>query len=531
MNPLLLPELREMVRDKDTEELRGFLTRIHPAQAADLIDGLDSAAISWVLEILPNEREAQIFPYLPERLQEDLAAGAARSELAKLLNEISPDDRADFVRRLPEKTREGIIPLLAEAARKDVTRLLSFDPASAGSRMNTSYAAVHEDSTCGEALQHVRQEAPDKETIYTIYVIDHDRVLKGVIGLKDLLLARPETPVRALMRSELLSVKAEQPATHAAERCQRYDLLAVPIIDDQGRLLGIVTVDDLMDVMQKEVTRDILSMGAVEPGALDQAYLENPVRVVVRKRIGWLLLLFVTEMLTGTVLRHYDEALARVVSLAFFIPLLIGTGGNAGSQAVSTIIRSLALKEIVPSQWKPVLARELCTGLSLGILLGLVGVVRSLMWEPSNFALAGTVGLSLVAICAWSNSVAALVPLFAQRVGVDPTVLSAPLIATLVDATGLIIYFNVAFLLIPALTTPIVPLPGAVVAKLSEAAQAAPPEWAAKINEIAQAQTERLTHPNEWLFPTLAIVIVIGVLLAASRRRQAAQSIGGRPAR
>ncbi|MCY3024621.1 MAG: magnesium transporter [Planctomycetota bacterium] len=332
------------------------------------------------------------------------------------------------------------------------------------------------------------------------------------------------------MRSELLSVKAEQPAARAAEMCQRYDLLAVPIIDDQGRLLGIVTVDDLMDVMQREVTRDILSMGAVEPGALDQAYLDNPVRVVVRKRLGWLLL-FVTEMLTGTVLRHYDEALARVVSLAFFIPLLIGTGGNAGSQAVSTIIRSLALKEIVPSQWKQVLARELWTGASLGILLGLVGVVRSLMWEPSNFALAATVGLSLVAICAWSNSVAALVPLFAQRVGMDPTVLSAPLIATLMDATGLIIYFNVAYLLIPALTSPIAPLPESVVAKLTEAAQAAPPEWAAKINEIAQVQAERITHPNEWLFPTLAIVIVIGVLLAASRRRQPAQSGARTPAR
>jgi magnesium transporter len=382
-------------------------------------------------------------------------------------------------------------------------------------------------STCGAALENVRREAPNRETVYTIYVVDKDRTLKGEIGLKDLLLAKPEAMVHDIMRSELAAVRADEPAATAAAYAGKHDLLAVPVVDGQRRLLGIVTIDDLVDVMEREATRDILSMGGVEPGALDRAYFNNSFPHVVRKRIGWLMLLFVTEMLTGTVLRHYDEALARVVSLSFFIPLLIGTGGNAGSQAVSTIIRSLALREITSADWKRVLWREASVGLGMGALLGLVGVLRSLMWEPDNYALAATVGLSLAVICTWANSVAALVPIFAQRMGVDPTVLSAPLIATLVDATGLVIYFNIAFLLIGRLAEPVADLPSAVSEQLLATAQQAPPEWAARIREIAEPQAERLAHAHEWVFPVAALAVLAFVLLGVSRRYRGSAETAG----
>jgi len=527
MNPLLIPELRELVQEKNVQELTGFLAKLRSSQAAELIEGLRHDEISWILEVLPDDLEVQVFAYLPEEEQLALAAGVGRAEIASFLDRMKPDDRAGFARRLAPKALDEILPLMAQAARKDITRLLSFEPHTSGARMNTSYAAVDVESTCGAALERVRREAPDKETIYTLYVVDNDRTLKGEVGLKDLLLARPEVLVRDIMRTEVVAVRAEEPAATAAQYSKRHDLLAVPVVDGNGRLLGIVTIDDLVDVMEQEATRDSLSMGGVEPGALDRAYLENRLPVVVRKRIGWLLLLFVTEMLTGTVLRHYDDALARVVALSFFIPLLIGTGGNAGSQAVSTIIRSLALGEITSADWRRVLWREASVGLSMGALLGLVGVARSLMWEPDNYALAGTVGLSLTLICAWSNAVAALVPLFAQRVGIDPTVLSAPLIATLVDATGLVIYFNIAFTLIPKLSEPMVELPGAVGEQLLAAAQQAPPEWAARIREIALPQAELTAHAHEWFFPVIALAILAGVLLAASRRyRNGAKAVG-----
>jgi magnesium transporter len=518
MNPLLIPELREMVRDKEAGELTAFLAKLSPSQSAELIEGLKYDEIGWILETLPGDLKAQVFAYLPGDEQQALAAGTARAVIARLLDGMKPDDRAEFARGLSPKVLDEILPLMAEAQRKDITRLLSFGADTSGARMNTSYAAVDVGSTCGVALEQVRREAPNRETVYTIYVVDKDRTLKGEVGLKDLLLAKPDTPVHDMMRTELVVVRADEPAATAAEHARRHDLLAVPVVDDQRRLLGIVTIDDLVDVMEREATRDILSIGGVEPGALDQAYFENRVSHVVRKRIGWLLLLFVTEMLTGTVLRHYDEALARVVSLAFFIPLLIGTGGNAGSQTVSTIIRSLALGEIVLADWKRVLWREASIGLSMGTLLGMVGVLRSLMWEPGNYALAATVGLSLAVICMWANSVAALVPLFAQRVGVDPTVLSAPLIATLVDATGLVIYFNIAFLLIAKLAEPMAELPAEVSRQLLAVAQQAPAEWASRIREIAQPQADRVARAHEWLFPVIALAILASVLLAISRR-------------
>lgn len=520
MNPLLIPELRELIQEKNVAELQTFLESLHPAHAADLIEGLKPEELSWTLEILHDDKEALIFEYLPEDLQYDLAIGAGRQQLAMLVNALSPDDRADFVRKLPPKIVEEILPLMAQAERNDIKRLLSFAEGTAGSRMTTEYASVSLNMNCADALAKVRHEAPDKETIYSIYVTDNDRHLEGVVGLKELLLGRSDLPLEKIIRKEVVMVRADEPAAKAAELTAKYDLLAVPVIDDSGRLLGIVTVDDLIDVMEKEATEDILSLGGVEPGALDKPYFDNPISLVVRKRVGWLLLLFIAEMFTGTVLRHYDGELAKVVALSFFIPLLIGTGGNAGSQTVSTIIRSLALKEINPAQWPRILLREAATGLILGLLLGIVGTVRSLLWtwDHPDYPLALTVGVTIVAICAWANAVAAVIPMFAQRAGLDPTVLSAPLITTLVDATGLLIYFSIAMTFLSQLSAPLIAVPKEIAGRVLEIAKDAPPDFAEKLRQLAAPAETAASHPHEWIFPLVALAALAGVLFSMTRK-------------
>jgi magnesium transporter len=371
-------------------------------------------------------------------------------------------------------------------------------------------------------LEKVRHEAPNKETIYTVYVLDPDRHLEGVVGLKELLLGRPDQSVSSLMRKEVIAVRGDEPVQKAAELVKKYDLIALPVLDDRGRMLGIATVDDLIDTLEKKATEEILSLGGVEPGALDKPYFQNPIGLVVRKRVGWLLLLFVAEMFTGTVLRHFDESIQRVVALSFFIPLLIGTGGNAGSQTVSTIIRSLALKEIKTSDWPKILAREALSGLLLGLLLGFVGFVRSLMWDPHNYMLALTIGCTLVSICAWANAVAAMIPIFAQRAGMDPTVLSAPLITTLVDATGLIIYFNIATLFIVELSKPAVAISESIRHRLLNIASDAPEELAARLRDMAEVNPA--AAKNEWLFPTIAMVTLAIIFYMISRRKPGAST-------
>lgn len=523
MEALLLPDLKEMIAEKDAAGLKHFLEALLPAQAAELLAKLPPEQLSYSLELVRDDHEALIFEYLPHNIQVKLASGAGREELAKLVSSMVPDERVRFIRALPQETVDELLPLMAQAERNDIKRLLSFEPGTAGARMNTDYASVTAELTCAAAIDKVRHEAPDKETIYTVYVLDPDRHLEGVVGLKDLLLGKGDNHVSKIMRVEVVAVRGDEPIQKAAELVKKYDLIALPVLDDRGRMLGIVTVDDLIDVLEQKATEEILSLGAVEPGALDKPYFENRIRLVVRKRVGWLLLLFVAEMFTGTVLRHFDAAIERVVALSFFIPLLIGTGGNAGSQTVSTIIRSLALKEIKTSDWAKILAREALSGLLLGLLLGIVGFGRSLMWAPDNYRLALTIGFTLVAICAWANAVAAMIPLFAQRAGMDPTVLSAPLITTLVDATGLIIYFNIASAFITKLSEPPLVVAEAIKNRVLEVAKDAPTELAEKLKEVIGYET--VPTKNEWLFPAIALVMLSIIFYMMSRRKPPALAV------
>lgn len=311
--------------------------------------------------------------------------------------------------------------------------------------MTSEYLALRRRMTAAEALQAIRVWNPEAESIYYFYVVDAYGHLVGVLTLRELVMADPLSPLNDIMETEVISVVAGTDQEEVARLTSRYGLLALPVVDAENRLIGVITVDDVLGVLEAEATEDIQRMGGAQP--LERPYLDTPVLSVTQKRIGWLLLLFVTESLTGSVLRHFEEEIQAVVALSFFIPLLIGTGGNAGSQTTSTIIRALAVGDISVRDAFHALWHELRAGLLLGLGMSVVAYFRALMWGTTS-QLAITVAVSILAIVVWANMLGALLPLLAARLKIDPTVVSGPAMSTLVDATGLFIYFTIARIII-----------------------------------------------------------------------------------
>ena len=348
-----------------------------------------------------------------------------------LLGDITPEQAAEFLSALEDP--EEIRPLLLHP---DET---------AGGLMTTEYLVLRRRMTAGEALTAIRRWQPTEETIYYLFVVDQVGKLSGVVNLRQLIVADPATRIMDFMDSEVLSVQVGIDQEEVARLMSRYDLLALPVVDHDNRLLGVVTIDDVMDVIREETTEDIQRLGASEP--LERAYLDSSPTTIMRKRVGWLLLLFITETLTGTVLRHFETELQAVVALSFFVPLLIGTGGNAGSQTTSTLIRALAVGDIEWNDAMRTLIHEMLVGLLLGAVMAVVAYVRALTWG-SQPALAITVALAIFAIVVWANTLGSLLPMVAHRLHIDPALVSGPLMSTMVDATGLFIYFTIAALIL-----------------------------------------------------------------------------------
>jgi magnesium transporter len=394
--------------------------------------------------MLPVQRVIEVFDHPSMRRRAAILEELEPSRAAEILAGLSADERTDVIQKMGQHECHRILPKLSADIRAELEDLLQYPPHTAGGIMTTEFVRLDPGMTVGEALKHIRSVAREKESIYACYVLEPatGRLL-GAVSLRDLVMAELDAPLTEVMRRKPITTNALDDQEAVAQKISKYNLLAVPVLEKDGSVVGFVTVDDVIDVLIEEQTEDILRMAAVEPGALDKPYFDNPILRVVRKRIGWLLLLFVAETFTGTVLRYYESELAAVVALSFFIPLLIGTGGNAGSQTVTTIIRSIALGEIRLKDAGRVLAREMSTGIMIGLLIGSVAFGRALLWG-AHTPLAFTVSLTVLAICCWSTTVGSLIPIAAERFGVDPAVLSAPLITTLVDATGLIIYFSIA---------------------------------------------------------------------------------------
>jgi magnesium transporter len=440
-------ELVERIRMRLEDSFVGIgahVAELADVDVADLVNELTLQEGAAVVAMLPVPRAIGVLdqPTLRRRaaIVEQLDPGRA----AALLGQLSSDQRTEIVRSMGHVERRRVLPRLSAETQAELEGLLQYPPHTAGGMMTTEFVRLEPGMTVGDALKHLRAVAREKESIYACYVLEPGTGrLLGAVSLRDLVMSEFGRPLTEVMRKKPITVAATDDREAVAHRIAKYNLLAVPVIEANGEVAGFVTVDDVIDVMIEEQTEDILRMAAVEPGALDKPYFDNPVWRVVRKRVGWLMLLFVGGTLTGTVLRHFEGELSAVVALSFFIPMLIGTGGNAGAQTVMTVIRSLALGEIrFRDAWKVVL-REALTGLTVGMMIAVAALGQALL-TGASFTLAATVALTMLTICLWSTAVGALIPLVAQRFGLDPAVLSAPLITTLVDATGLVIYFLIA---------------------------------------------------------------------------------------
>ena len=442
-----LEQLRDRINLRLEESFVGISEQVGDLAPADLVELLNQLKLieaATVLTMLPVPRAVELMdlPNMTRRsgILQKLEPGRA----AQIVEGLSADERTDIIQQMGLIERRRILAKVSNEVKAELEHLLQYEEHTAGGIMTTELMQLDPEWTVGEALKHIRAVAREKESIYACYVMEpaNGRLL-GSITLRDLVMAEIHQPITQVMRRKPVTVNAHDDQETVAQKIAKYDLLAVPVVDENGAVLGIVTVDDVIDVFIEEQTEDILRMAAVEPGALDRPYFDNPVFRVVRKRIGWLLFLFVAGTLTSKVLHSYEEELKAVVALNFFIPLLIGTGGNAGSQTVMTVIRSLSLGEIgVRNAWRVAL-REATTGLLVGSLIGLAAFAQA-YWITHDIPLALTIAATICAICLWSTTVGSVIPILANRIGMDPAVLSAPLISTLVDATGLLIYLSIA---------------------------------------------------------------------------------------
>ena len=428
----------------DADALKQLLAKAHPADIAEMMDRLNAAQRKQVFAQVPVALAPKVVDELSIETTRQVLDGLPDADVARLLEQLPMDEVAEVLTEDVPKRKDALLALLSPAKAEAVRSQMRYPAHSAGQMMTEQFATVRPEMTSEETLAHLRQVQADVETLTNLYVVNPNQQLIGVVSLREVVVAPPGKRLDELMNTQLVTVTPETDREEVARLVSHYDYLALPVVAPDGRVLGIITVDDVIDVLVAEGTEDILRFGGMEGGGtIDQPYFTVPIPLVIRKRVGWLLLLFLAETLTGTVLRYFENELARVVALSFFIPLLIGTGGNTGAQTVSTLIRGLALGEIqMRDIWRVVL-RELFSGLLLGVLLGAVAFGRALLWGSAP-PLAAVVGLSILVICTWANTIGSLIPLIAHRLKIDPAVVSAPLITTLVDATGLAIYMLIA---------------------------------------------------------------------------------------
>lgn len=437
----LLAEVQGLIREREQEGVRGLADRIGPAEWADLVPQLEPDEVAVLLQWLPDDEIPELLEELSPGEAAHILRTLTREHAATVLEGMDPDDAADVVERLPDDEAREILVRMRPSEATELRELSRYDPDTAGGLMTPAFVAVNDDATATEAIAAIRRLIDEAETVNYIYVIGPDRELFGVLSLYRLLLSPGTTPVRELMAPSTVRVRADADQEVAARLLTDRNLLAIPVVDDADRLLGIITEDDVADVLEAEATEDIERLGGSEP--LNVPYRSSSVVLLVRKRVLWLLLLFVAEAYTGTVLRDFEGELSQVVALAFFIPLLIGTGGNMGSQTVTLIVRAMALGEVTMRDIGWIIVKELRVGMILGAIMALVAFGRAALLGV-GVDIGGVVALTILAICIWSATVAAALPLLLRALRIDPAVVSAPLITTLVDGTGLVIYFEIA---------------------------------------------------------------------------------------
>lgn len=445
INKLLLPELREAIDADDMTTLTSFCEVLHPSLVAELLEELEDPSVyPHVFRKVESHYRAKLFEYLPTEIQDELGATLPVADLAKLIEKMSHDERVDLVKRMSEEREAEIMPLVARAEREDIVRLARYDESTAGSIMTTDYAALPEGINVEEAVRRLRREAPDRETIYYVYVVDTDRHLLGFLELKDLILAPPWKKVSDIMREDVIRVPVDMDVEEAAAMLAQYDVIAMPVVDGEGKLVGIITHDDVIDVVIEAATEDAHLMGAVQP--ISSGYLTTPFTETLVKRLPALTILFGAELVASFVMTRYDSLLHTFETLIFLVPVIIATGGNSGSQAATLVTRALALDELQINDWKRVAVRELLQGILLGLCIGVLSIVaiNLIGSEAEIIRMATVLVLALVAVTTCGSIVGSMLPMMFLRLGIDPAYSSGPFVASIIDVLGIGIYLSIA---------------------------------------------------------------------------------------
>ncbi len=432
--------LREKVAERNWKGLREIVEGVPVPEVTDAFLSLDKRDRALVFHALPRDLSADIFAFMDVDRANRLLDNLSDEDTRELLTDLAPDDRTQVLEELPGQVTQQLLNLLDEEHLKEARQLLGYPEESVGRLMTPDYVAIRPEWKIGKALQHIREQEPDSELINMVYVTAGDWTLIDAIELRELILADPEDPISSIMDETYVSLSAFDDQEVAVHAFARYDMIALPVVDSAGVLLGIVTVDDVLDVATEEATEDFHKAAAMAP--LKKTYHESPIHWLFRKRIGWLLLLIAINLVSSGIIEAYEATLESIIALAFFIPLLIDSGGNTGSQSATVMVRSIATGEVKLNEWLRAMGKELLVGLSLGVAMGLASSL--LGFYRGTWGLALVVGLSMASIVLVANLVGTILPFILTKLKIDPAVASSPLITSIADAAGLFIYFGIA---------------------------------------------------------------------------------------
>lgn len=450
-----LNELRESIRNENGAFIVEHFNELHPPDIAEILNELEIEEAKYVYKQLDEQIAADVLIELDENVRENFLASLTSKEIAEqFIDNMNSDDAANVISELPDNVQDEVLSHMEDSEQaSDIVELLNYDENTAGGLMATELIRVHVNSYSLECVREIRAQADSVNDIHAIYVVDDNEKLIGLLPVKKLIISPTRSKVADIYETKVISVKTNTSAEEVANVMDKYNLVVLPVIDALGRLVGRINIDDVVDARREEETEDVQKMAAMQ--ALEEPYMSTPFLQMIRKRVGWLIVLFLGETLTATAMSFFEGQIEKAVILALFIPLIISSGGNSGSQASTLIIRALALGEITVRDWWLIIKKEFTTGLVIGLILGVIGFVRVAAWSyfitsygPYWFLIALTIGFSLVGVVLWGTLMGSLLPLILKRLGLDPAVSSAPFVATLVDVTGLIIYFSVSIVLL-----------------------------------------------------------------------------------
>ncbi|MBS4173983.1 magnesium transporter [Bacillus sp. FJAT-49736] len=440
-----IQEIKQLLNEQNLDQINDFVSHFQPFDIAEMLVELEKEEQLLFISLLPIQLGAEILEYIEPELQYKVLHHIKDNFTSSLLNEMSSDTIVNLLLSIHPHQAKRLMDFLPDDYRAKINILMSYESNTAGRLATVDYIAARINWTVDQTLQHIRKVGKEAEIVSYIYVLGSRGELVGVVSLKEIILAKSGTRLEEIIQGDTISVLVHADQQEAAEVLSKYDLVAIPVITQDQRMIGILTVDDLIDVIHEEATEDFQKLGGSQP--LDEPYFKNSIWNLYRKRIGWLLVLFIAEAYTGTVLRHYEDTLSKQIALSFFVPLLIGTGGNTGSQTVTTLVRALAVGEVQFKDMFRVFRKEVSTGVFLGISMGIVAIIRAFFLGVS-IHISSVVAISALFIVIWASMVAAVLPMILHKLKIDPAVVSGPFITTLVDGTGLILYFSLAKILL-----------------------------------------------------------------------------------